>query len=101
MHGSEVMWPTWDNWLAGNLTRLAVCTSKSLKGSHTYSCVFMDLQVVEALEGHEESHFFELIRDVMTNHGWLGGRHRGVEGEKVRTNSTMCDSLKFWLSLDM
>jgi hypothetical protein len=37
---------------------------------------FVDLQVMEALEGHRESHFLELVRDVTTNHGWEG-RHSG------------------------
>jgi hypothetical protein len=68
---------------------LAMSTSKSLEGSHTYSHVFMDLRVAEALEGHGEHHFFELIRDVMTDHGREGGRHKRVEEEKVRTNSAM------------
>ena len=86
MHRSEGAWLTQDIWLARNPIGLAMCALQMLEGPHTDSCVLMDLRVTEALKGHGECHFFEIITDVSTNHGWAGGQEtetEGMEGKKV------------------
>ena len=47
-------------------------TSQSLEGPYADAREFVDLWVSEALEGHGESHLFQLIRDMTANHGGRG-----------------------------
>jgi hypothetical protein len=85
MHRSEGVRPTWGIWLARNCTSLAMCASQTLEGPHADSRELVDLRVTEALKGHGECHFFELVTDVSTDHGWEGGREtetEGLEGKK-------------------
>ena len=51
-----------------------MCVSEPLEGSYADSRELMDLQVGEALEGHGESHLFELVRDMAANHGPRTGK---------------------------
>jgi hypothetical protein len=76
MHGGEGAWPTGGDWFVRHLPNLTMRAFETLDGSHADSCEFADLEVTEALEGHRESHFLELVRDVSTNHGWEGRRTR-------------------------
>jgi hypothetical protein len=69
MHRGEGARPTGSDWFARNHPSLAIHSLHMLDGPHTNSGEFVDLQVMETLEGHRESHFFDVVRDVTTNHG--------------------------------
>ena len=96
---SEHTWATSVQGLAWNCPNGAIRASQVLEGTFTDSSVFVDVRVAETLERHWKSHFFEIIRNVTTDHeeGGRGRRDREQrEVEMATTHNTqdkLCDNL--------
>jgi hypothetical protein len=89
LHGSEDAQPTRHECFAQHLPDLAIHALQTLDGPHTDSREFVDVRVTEALKGHRESHFLELVRNEPADHG-CEGRHRCVFSLKKATNTLQC-----------
>ena len=77
---SEHALSTCDKWVVQDYASGTVmCASQSLEGSYTVSCAFLDLRVVETLQGQRVCRFCKATGYVAANYGWLGGKLAGGE----------------------